>query len=108
MTDEELRALVVSNAQAIANNTRSIEQLNHSIEQLNQKTASLDRQLSLLTQQVQTMANSQISSDLRMVQAERNIQGIYDILQAYAREQDARSQLINQQIQALIDERRRV
>jgi uncharacterized protein HemX len=72
MTDEELRALVESNIQATANNTRSIEQLN-------QKTASLDRQLTLLTQQVQTMANSQGSSDLRMVQAERNIQGIYDI-----------------------------
>ena len=93
MTDDELRALVAGNAQTA--------------ERLNQKTESLDRQLSLLTQQVQTMANSQAGSDTRLITAERNIQGIYDILQAYAREQDARSQLIDQQIQALIDERRR-
>lgn len=53
------------------------------------------------------MASSQAGSDTRLIAAERNIQGIYDILQAYAREQDARSQLIDQQIQALIDERRR-
>lgn len=92
MADDELKALLERNARAI--------------EQLIQKTDSLDRQLSLLTQQVQTLANSQASSDIRMIQAERNIQGIYDILQAYAREQEARSQLINQQIQALIDERR--
>jgi hypothetical protein len=33
---------------------------------------------------------------LRLIAAERNIQGIYDILQAIAREQSARSQLIDQ------------
>ena len=75
-------------------------------ELLNRKTESLDRQLSLLTQQVQTMANSQAGSDTRLIAAERNIQGMHNILQAYARERNARSQLINQQIQALIDERR--
>ena len=53
------------------------------------------------------MANSQVSSDLRLIGAERNIQGIYDILQSYARERNARSQLIDQQIQAIIDERSR-
>jgi len=52
------------------------------------------------------MANNQASSNIHLISAERNIQGIYDILQAFAREQDARSQLINQQIQDLIDERR--
>jgi predicted nucleic acid-binding Zn-ribbon protein len=100
MTDEELRALVASTAEATARNTESIAQWQR-------RSDSLDRQLSLLTQQVQTLANSQSSSDIRLIAAERNIQGIYDILQAIAREQSARSQLIDQQIQALIDERRR-
>ncbi|MEL6160483.1 MAG: hypothetical protein AAFR18_14840 [Cyanobacteria bacterium J06627_32] len=93
MTDDELKNLVASNAQAI--------------QQLREQAASVDRQLNLLAQQVQTMANSQASSDNRLIAAERNIQGIYDILRAYASEQNARSQLIDQQIQALIDERRR-
>jgi RNA polymerase-interacting CarD/CdnL/TRCF family regulator len=56
---------------------------------------------------VQALASSQASSNIRLIAAERNIQGIYDILQAIAREQSVRSQLIDQQIQALIDERRR-
>ena len=107
MTDDELKALVASNARAIDRLTHRIDQVAHTVEQVTHKTDSIDRQLSLLTQQVQSLANSQAGSDMRMIQAERNIQGIYDILQAYAREQDARSQLINQQIQALIDERRR-
>ncbi|MGC1307906.1 MAG: hypothetical protein WA885_11795 [Phormidesmis sp.] len=107
MTDDELKGLVASNARAIESNAQAIENNARAIDKLHQKTTSIDNQLVLLTQQVQTMASTQASSDIRMIQAERNIQGIYDILQAYAREQDARSQLINQQIQALIDERRR-
>ena len=87
MTDDELRALVAGNAQTA--------------ERLNQKTESLDRQLSLLTQQVQTMANSQAGSDTRLITAEHNIQGMYDILQAYAREQDARSQSIDSKMRKL-------
>ena len=70
MTDDELKALVAKNAEAIS---------------------STQQQLELLTRQVQAMANSQASSDNRLIAAERNIQGIYDILQAFAREQNARS-----------------
>ncbi len=68
------------------------------------RSDDLDRQLSLLTQQVQALASSQASSDIRLIAAERDIQAIYDILQAIVKEQSARSQLLDQQIQVLIDE----
>jgi len=114
MTDEELKALVASNAQAIKSNVQAIENNAQAIEnnaramdRLERKTESLDEQLGLLTRQVQATANTQAANSNLLNAADRNIQGIYDILQTYAREQHARSQMIDQQIQALIDERRR-
>lgn len=121
MTDEELKALVASNAQAIEsnaqtiennakaieNNAKAIENNARAMDRLERKTESLDGQLSLLTRQVQAMANTQAANSNLLNAADRNIQGIYDILQTYAKEQHARSQLIDQQIQSLIDERRR-
>ena len=100
MTDNELRVLVESNAE--------------SINRLERKTAQIDRQIeatqiqiNLLVEQTRSFADNQAINESRFTRAERQIQGIYDILGTIAQEQAARSQLIVQQIQALIDERRR-
>ena len=107
MTDEELRELVVTTAQTADRAAQTADRNSRAIERLITKTSSIDMQIALLAQQVQAMATTQGSSDLRMVQVERHIQGIYDILRTNAEEQAERSKLIDQQIQALIDERRR-
>lgn len=89
MTEEELTRL----ERVVARNASAIE--------------STQQQLELLTRQVQAMVPVQSSNSNRLGSAERNIQGIYDLLGTLAREQAERSQLIDQQIQSLIDERRR-
>lgn len=89
MTEEELTRL----ERVVARNASAIE--------------STQQQLELLTRQVQAMVPVQSSNSNRLGSAERNIQGIYDLLGTFAREQAERSQLIDQQIQSLIDERRR-
>ena len=86
MTDEELRQIVANSASAI------------------ERT---QQQLELLTRQVQALAPVVSSNSDRLVSTERSIQGLFDIISTLAREQSERSKLIDQQIQALIDERRR-
>ncbi|MEM8504477.1 MAG: hypothetical protein AAF716_15145 [Cyanobacteria bacterium P01_D01_bin.1] len=81
--------------------------LENKTSEIDNQIASTQQQLELLIRQVQAMANSQNNNPNFLAPAERNIQGIYEILQANAREQAERSKLIDQQIQALIDERRR-
>ncbi|KPQ34603.1 MAG: Bacterial flagellin N-terminal helical region [Phormidesmis priestleyi Ana] len=99
MTDEELRALVERNAQAIENSARAISRLEG-------KTDSLNEQLSLLTRQVQVMVDVQSQNSQTLTAVNRHIQGFYDVLQSITREQNERFELIGQQIQSLIDERR--
>jgi tyrosine-protein phosphatase YwqE len=100
MTDEELRELVASNAR--------------SVERLNQKAASIDgqleltqRQINLLVEQTRSLAENQAINETRFTRVERQVQGIYELLGTFAKEQAERSQLIDRQIQSLIDERRR-
>ena len=142
MTDEELRTLIASNAQAIERNAQAIgrleqiternaqaigrleqttgrneqaidrldqmtERSSRAIDRLEQSVASTDRQVQLLVEQVRSLADNQAINETRFTRAERQIQGIYDLFGTIAREQAERSQLIDQQIQALIDERRR-
>ena len=52
------------------------------------------------------MTNAQNRNIDRSIENERAIQRIYDVLLTNAREQAERSELIDRQIQALIDERR--
>ncbi len=135
MTDDELRTLVAQNAAAIGRNTATIDRNATAIEQnaaaiaqtaelarqntetaaqLVRKTQSIDKmiaatqqQLDLLGEQTRSLADNQDINESRFTRAERQIQGIYDLFGTLAKEQAARSQLIDQQIQALIDERRR-
>ncbi|MGB3295334.1 MAG: hypothetical protein WBB01_20320 [Phormidesmis sp.] len=135
MTDEELRSLVARNAQAIdrleqtvERNAQAIDRLEQAIERneqaisrleqaverneqaisrLEQTSASTGRQLELVAEQIRSLADNQAINESRFTRAERQIQGIYDLFGTIAREQEERSQLIDRQIQALIDERRR-
>jgi len=93
MTDENLKALVIRNAQ--------------SIERLESAADRTQQQLELLTRQVQMVVDIQKSNTSRIASLETGLQGIYDVLLTNAKEQAERSKLIDQQIQALIDERRR-
>lgn len=106
MTDNELRDLIARNAEAIGRNAKAIDGNTRAIDRLEQKTSSLDEQLSLLTRQVRMIANTQARHSNSITELDRHAQGTYDILQSYAREQNERFELIGQQIQALIDERR--
>jgi chromosome segregation ATPase len=121
MTDDELRALVARNAEAIDRtheaidrNAETIDRNAKAIDRLDLKTAAIDRQIEstqrqidLLVEQTRSLADNQVINETRFTRAERQIQGIYDILGTFAKEQAARSNLIDQQIQSLIDERRR-
>lgn len=98
MTDDELRALVARNAEAIDRLERKTVAIDRQIE-------ATQRQIDLLVEQTRSLADNQAINELRFTRAERQIQGIYDILGTFAKEQAARSNLIDQQIQALIDER---
>ena len=93
MSDDELKALVARNAQAI--------------ERIEQNSERIQQQLELLTLKVQSTTEIQHSNTSRIASAEHNLQGIFDVLLTNAREQAERSKLIDQQIQSLIDERRR-
>ena len=134
MTDDELRALVARNAQAIDRNAQAIDRNAQAIERnaqiiernaqaiernaqivernaqaidrLEKRSEALDRQLSFLGKQVQLLVDSQARDETRLTTLERGLQGLYDVLQTLAREQSERSELIDRQIQALIDERR--
>ena len=121
MTDDELKMIVATNAQAIERNAQAIERNAQAIERNAQaiersdsrlsiaesRAVSIQQQLELLTRQVQSMISAQNSNTDRSVSNERSLQGIYDVLLTNAREQAERSKLIDQQIQSLIDERRR-
>ena len=107
MTDDELKALVARNAEQIERNAELIERNAQAINRLEKKTEALDRQLSLLSKQVQLLVDSQVRNEDRLTALERGLQGLYDVMQTLAREQSDRSELIDRQIQALIDERRR-
>lgn len=113
MTDEELRAIVASNAQAIERNARAIEHNARAIDRLEQKlerTADLvektREEIELIAIQVRSLSDSGAIQNDRLMKLERKMLGVYDILRTNAREQAERSRLIDQQIQALIDERR--
>lgn len=112
MTDEELRALVANNAQAIGRLEQTAERAaqtaernSQAISRLEKSVASTDRQVQLISEQVRSLTDNQAINEVRFTRAERQIQGIYDLFGTIAREQAERSQLIDQQIQALIDER---
>jgi hypothetical protein len=107
MTDDELRALVASNAEATARNLETISRLESKTAAIDRQLEATQRQIDLLVEQTRSLAENQAINETRFTRAERQIQGIYDILGTFAKEQAARSQLIDQQIQALIDERRR-
>lgn len=87
MTDDELRALVASNAQAIERNFQAIERNAQAIDQLQKKTISIDRQLQLIAEQLRSLADNQAINESRFTKAERQIQGIYDLFGTIAREQ---------------------
>lgn len=113
MTDEELKALVARNAQAIDRNAQAIDRNAQAIDHLGQK---LDRiadlvdttreEIELIAVQVRSLSDSEAIQNDRLMKLERKMLGVYDILRSNAREQAERSKLIDQQIQALIDERR--
>lgn len=121
MTDGELRALVAQNASTIdrieaitERNASAIDRIEAEtsrqltvMDRLEKKSEYLDRQLALLAEQVRSLTESQTINDNRLTSGERLMRGVYDILQTNAREQAERSALIDQQIQSLIDERRR-
>ena len=121
MTDGELRALVAQNASTIdrieaitERNASAIDRIEAEtsrqltvMDRLEKKSEYLDRQLALLAEQVRSLSESQTIYDNRLTSGERLMRGVYDILQTNAREQAERSALIDQQIQSLIDERRR-
>jgi len=92
MTDDELKTLVTRNAQ--------------SIDRLEQQSERTQQQLELLTRQVQAIVSIQDSNTGRIASVESSVKGIFDVLLTNAKEQAERSKLIDQQIQALIDERR--
>ena len=107
MTDDELRAIVASNAQAIERNAQAIERNAQTMANLEQKLDGMRQQISLLTRQVQMLVDVQSRHSNSITILDRHANGVYDILQTYAREQNDRFELISQQIQALVDERRR-
>jgi len=52
------------------------------------------------------MVDVQSQNSQTLTAVNRHIQGFYDVLQSITREQNERFELIGQQIQSLIDERR--
>ena len=110
MTDEELRTLVASNAQAIERNTQAIGRMEENFERLynrvEQRYVAIDARIELVSRQLQAVADRQENSDSRILHLERMMNGVYEILRTNAEEQAKRSALIDQQIQALIDQRR--
>lgn len=107
MTDDELRALVARTAELTARNAEAISRLELKTASIDRQLEATQRQIDLLVEQTRSLAENQAINETRFTRAERQIQGIYEILGTFAREQAERSQLIDQQIQALIDERRR-
>ena len=101
-------------AQTAEQAAKAAEQNTRAIERQDKKTEAINDQLSLLTRRVQILADTQAKHN-EMITAmsnstaalDRHAEGVYAVLQALAKEQAERSQLIDQQIQALIDERRR-
>ena len=120
MTDDELRALIARNAEAIDRNTKAIDRnakaIDRNVEAIDRnaeaiersvkRTDAIDRRLSFIGEQVQLLVDSQSRNESCSTTLERGLQGVYDVLQTLAREQSERSELIDRQIQALIDERR--
>jgi hypothetical protein len=99
MTDDELRVLVACTAE-------SIDRLERKTVAIDRQIEATQRQIDLLVEQTRSLADNQAINELRFTRAERQIQGIYNILGTFPKDQAARANLIDQQIQALINERR--
>ncbi|MEL7495771.1 MAG: hypothetical protein AAGJ95_17660 [Cyanobacteria bacterium J06554_11] len=127
MKDEELKALVASNAQAIERNVQAIERnaqaIERNVQAIERNAQAIDRlgekldrtadlvdatreEIELIAVQVRSLSDTEALQNDRLMKLERKMLGVYDILRTNAREQADRSRLIDQQIQALIDERR--
>ena len=103
MTNEEIRNLVASNAQVIERMEENFERL---YNRTDERIATVYGRIELISRQLQAIADRQESSDGRIIVQERMMNGVFDILRTSAEAQAKRSELIDQQIQALIGGRR--